>query len=112
MARIFFIFYYSSFGKVFLGNYNGSSVAIKQYSTLTTEDNTSEAQLFSKFHSPYIVNFFGICQTMNSLVIEFCKFGSIDSCYNRKEMNDSFKLLACLDCARGMKVLLLFLLSI
>ena len=93
-----------SFGKVYLGNYNGSSVAIKQYSTLTTEDNTSEAQLFSKFHSPYIVNFFGICQSLNSLILEFCKFGSLDSCYSRKEMNDRFKLLACLDCARGMKV--------
>ncbi len=101
---IFIFITFISFGKVFLGTYNGEKVAIKQYSTLTTENNNSEAQMFAKLHSPYITNFFGVCQTLNSLVIEFCKFGSLDSCYGRKEMNERFKLLACLDCAKGMKV--------
>jgi len=39
------------------------------------------------------------------MIIEFCKFGALDSCYGRKEMTDHFKLLACLDCAKGMKFL-------
>ena len=56
--------------------------------------------MFSKLHSPYIVNFYGICPTNNSMIIEFCKFGALDSCYGRKEMTNHFKLLACLDCAK------------
>jgi hypothetical protein len=106
---------------VYLGSFKGSEVAVKMYPTLTQEDNEKEANMLSKLHSPFIVTFFGISvcsslldlsdlltvlfqQTLNAMVIEFCKYGSVDGLYDRKEMTSSMQLLICSDCSLGMKV--------
>ena len=59
------------FGKVYKGLFKGEEVAIKQYSGLTKIDNDKEAQMFYRLCSPYVVSFYGICKSTNSLVIEF-----------------------------------------
>ncbi len=92
------------YGKVFKGIYHGSEVAIKKFSALTTEANNNEAQTYNKLHSPYIVTFYGISPTLNSLIIEYCKYGSVDKCYKDKKMNSQIKMLICYDCAMGMNV--------
>ena len=92
------------FGKVYKGLFKGEEVAIKQYSGFTKTNNDKEAQMFYRLRSPYVVSFYGICKSTNSLVIEFCKYGSIESCYKSKKMTKEVKALMCYDCAMGMKV--------
>ena len=92
------------FGKVYKGLFKGEEVAIKQYSGLTKIDNDKEAQMFYRLRSPYVVSFYGICKSTNSLVIEFCKYGSVESCYKNKKLTKEVKALMCYDCAMGMKV--------
>lgn len=89
---------------MYKGLFKGEEVAIKQYSGLTKIDNDKEAQMFYRLRSPYIVSFYGICKSTNSLVIEFCKYGSIESCYKNKKLTKEVKALMCYDCAMGMKV--------
>ena len=98
------------FGTVFKGLYKGNEVAVKTYSGLTFENNNSEANTFSKLHSPYVVTFYGICVSTNAMIIEFCKYGSVESCYKNKKLTDEVKLLMCYDCAMGMNVSFLFFL--
>ena len=38
------------------------------------------------------------------MIIEFCKYGSVESCYKNKKLTDEVKLLMCYDCAMGMNV--------
>lgn len=75
-------------------------------------DNDKEAQMFYRLRSPYIVAFYGICKSTNSLVIEFCKYGSVESCYKNAKLTKEIKVLMCYDCAMGMKVYFLFLLPL
>ena len=42
------------------------------------------------------------------MIIEFCKYGSVESCYRNKKLTDEVKLLMCYDCAMGMNVSFLF----
>ena len=44
------------------------------------------------------------------MIIEFCKYGSVESCYKNKKLTDEVKLLMCYDCAMGMNVSFLFFL--
>ena len=110
-------FSFTRFGKVYQGTYKGNDVAIKMYSSLTKEDNEGEANMFAKLKSNYIVGFFGICvfffsvflhetqqPSINAMVIEFCKYGSLGSLYDRSELNQEMKLLMTYDCAMGMQV--------
>ena len=89
---------------MYKGNYKGNEVAIKIFSGLTTQSNNNEIDIFTKIRSPYVVNFYGICRTTNSMVIEFCKYGSIESCYGNKKLTNDVKELMCYDCAMGMNV--------
>ena len=106
LDRFPFSFTRFSYGKVYSGFYHGSEVAIKKFTFLTTEANNNEAQAYNKLHSPYIVTFYGISPTLNSLIIEYCKFGSVVNCYSNNKMNAQIKLLICYDCAMGMNVFL------
>ena len=38
------------------------------------------------------------------MIIEFCMYGSVESCYKNKKLTDEVKLLMCYDCAMGMNV--------
>ena len=89
---------------MYKGHYKGNEVAIKTFSGLTTQSNNNEIDIFTKIRSPYVVNFYGICRTTNSMVIEFCKYGSIESCYGNKKLTNDVKELMCYDCAMGMNV--------
>ena len=93
-----------TYGTVYSGKYKGTPVAIKVYKTFR-EDNNAEAHLFETFNSPYIVRFYGVCYSMNALVLEYCKFGSVEHCYNNQEMTDEVKVLICYDFARAIKYL-------
>ena len=77
---------------------------MKEY-TCFLPANDTEAQNYSKFRNDYIVGFRGVCCSLNALVIEFCKFGSVESLFGKGKLTEWLKLLICCDCARGMAYL-------
>ena len=88
-----------------MGTYNGETVAIKKYNDFHPSNDT-EAQNFFNFRNKYIVSFRGICRSLNALVLEYCRFGSVASKFKSGELTDELKVLICYDCARGMQVCL------
>ena len=89
---------------MYRGICNGEEVAVKEYTSFLGVNNT-EAQNFSKFNSPYIVRMYGACSSLNAVVLEYCRYGSVESCYGSPEMTDKMKSLICYDFARGIKYL-------
>ena len=77
---------------------------MKEY-TCFLPANDTEAQNYSKFRNDYIVGFRGVCCSLNALVMEFCKFGSVKSLFGMGKLTERLKLLICCDCARGMAYL-------
>lgn len=92
-----------SFGTVYKGTWNSSTVAVKKYNTYD-ESNNLEAQNFFNFRNEYIVLFKGLCCSLNALVLEFCKYGSVESLFKKGKLTEELKLLICYDCAKGMEV--------
>lgn len=92
-----------SYGTVYKGTWNGSTVAVKRYNTYLPS-NDAEARNFFNFRNDYIVGFRGICCSLNALVLEYCKHGSVQSWFNKGKLTDELKLLICYDCAKGMEV--------
>ena len=80
----------------------GEDVAVKKYTSFSGA-NSIEAQLFAKFSSSYIVRFYGVCYSINALVLEYCPLGSVEQCYYNQEMTEEVKALICYDFARAIK---------
>lgn len=101
------IFHLSSYGIVYKGTLNDSTVAIKKYNTFLPSNDT-EAQNFFNFRNEFIVDFRGICCSLNALILEYCRYGSVQSWFKKGRLTEELKLLICWDCAKGMKVCLIF----
>ena len=94
----------SSYANVYRGQYNGETVAVKEYTSFS-EANNVEAQNFAKFNSLYTVKLYGVCYSLNALVLEYCPYGSIEACYGKPELDVVVKKLACYDLAKAMNYL-------
>ena len=93
-----------SYANVYRGQYNGETVAVKEYTSFS-EANNVEAQNFAKFNSLYTVKLYGVCYSLNALVLEYCPYGSIEACYGKPELDVVVKKLACYDLAKAMNYL-------
>ena len=93
-----------SYANVYRGQYNGETVAVKEYTSFS-EANNVEAQNFAKFNSLYTVKLYGVCYSLNALVLEYCPYGSIEACYGKPELDAVVKKLACYDLAKAMNYL-------
>ena len=80
------------------------TVAVKEYTSFS-EANNVEAQNFAKFNSLYTVKLYGVCYSLNALVLEYCPYGSIEACYGKPELDVVVKKLACYDLAKAMNYL-------
>ena len=89
---------------MYCGQYNGETVAVKEYTSFS-EANNIEAQNFAKFNSLYIVKLYGVCYSLNALVLEYCPYGSIEACYGKPELDEEVKKMACYDLAKAMNYL-------
>ena len=94
----------TSYANVYRGQYNGETVAVKEYTSFS-EANNVEAQNFAKFNSLYTVKLYGVCYSLNALVLEYCPYGSIEACYGKPELDVVVKKLACYDLAKAMNYL-------
>ena len=92
-----------SFGTVYKRKWNEEKVALKIYNKFTAPNDT-EAQNFFNFRNDYVVGFRGICCSLNALVMEYCKYGSVQSWFKKGQLTEELKLLICYDCAQGMQV--------
>ena len=88
-----------------MGTYNEETVAIKKYNDFLSSNDT-ETQNFFNFRNEYVVRFRYICCSLNWLILEYCRFGSVASKFKSGELTDELKMLICYDCARGMQVCL------
>ena len=88
-----------------MGTYNGETVAIKKYNDFLPS-NDIEAQYFFSFGNSCVVSFRKICCSLNALILEYCRFGSVESWFKKGKLTDELKLPICYDCARGMQVCL------
>ena len=95
------------FGTVYKGTWAGETVAVKRYNMFLPSNDT-EAQNFFNFRNKYIVGFRGICCSLNSLVMECCPYGSVQSWFGKGKLTEELKILICYDCARGVQVYILF----
>ena len=77
---------------------------MKEYTSFS-EANNVEAQNFAKFNSLYTVKLYGVCYSLNALVLEYCPYGSIEACYGKPELDVVGKKLACYDLAKAMNYL-------
>ena len=95
------------YGIVYKGKWAGETVAVKRYREFLPSNDT-EAQNFFNFRSDYIVGFRGICCSLNSLIMEYCPYGSVQSWFGKGKLTEELKILICYDCARGVQVYILF----
>ena len=77
---------------------------MKEYTSFSDANNI-EAQNFAKFNSLYIVKLYGVCYSLNALVLEYCPYGSIEACYKKPELDEEVKKMACYDLAKAMNYL-------
>ena len=89
---------------MYCGRYNGETVAVKEYTSFSDANNI-EAQNFAKFNSLYIVKLYGVCYSLNALVLEYCPYGSIEACYGNSKLDEEVKKMACYDLAKAMNYL-------
>eukprot|EP01107_Rhizomastix_libera_P008390 TRINITY_DN2357_c0_g1_i1.p1 TRINITY_DN2357_c0_g1~~TRINITY_DN2357_c0_g1_i1.p1 ORF type:complete len:414 (+),score=126.53 TRINITY_DN2357_c0_g1_i1:2-1243(+) len=101
-----------SYGKVFLGKYRGESVAVKQLSLFSMGESEetkleNEVKIMAQLRSPFVVSFYGAVKTADSvsIVLEYCKYGSLSSHLGQNKLNKEVKMLVALDCAKGMQFL-------
>ena len=101
-------------GTVYIGEYRGEKVALKQISTeLLAEDPNElesinkEIKLMSQLRSSFIVKFIGAAKTSQYtyIAMEFCNFGTVTSHFGKNQLTPKLKVMICLDCARAMKYL-------
>ena len=69
------------------------------------ESNAEESQYLFNLRNDHIVHFKGICCSLNALVMEYCRFGSVRSLFGTGKLTEQLKYLICYDCAKGMKVM-------
>ena len=105
-----------SFGIVYLGNYRGSTVAIKKLKGVSDDEKQmdefyKETAMLDKFRCDYIINYFGACFIPNKIcmVTEFAQWGSVNDLMkkkqNKEDINDIVRVKILLDAARGIKYL-------
>ena len=105
-----------SFGIVFLGNYRGSTVAIKKLKGVTDDEKQldefyKETAMLDKFRCNYIINYFGACFIPNKIcmVTEFAQWGSVNDLMkkkpNKEDIKDIVRVKILLDAARGIRYL-------
>ena len=104
-----FIFWILTFryGTVYKGKWAGETVAVKRYNKFHSSNDT-EAQNSFNFRNKYIIGFKGLCCSLNSLVMEYCQYGSVQSWFGKGKLTEELKILICYDCARGVQVYILF----
>ena len=79
-----------SYKTVYKGMWNFSTVAIKKYNVFLPS-NDIEAQNFFNFRNDYIAGFRRIRRPLNALILEYCKFGSVQSWF-KKESRQKIKI--------------------
>ena len=102
-------------GVVYLGNYRGSTVAIKEMKSWGITDHKviseikREVDLMRRLRSPYIINFYGAAMSKRNMciVMEFCKYGTLSNLIHEKAalLSTELKLKVALDGAMGMSFL-------
>jgi len=95
-------------GKVSLGTWRGSSVAVKRlYATMAGEDRQAfikELAVHKSLRHPNIVQLLGVCTNPLCMVLEFMERGSLFACLQEKELELPWplRLRFAIDVARGM----------
>ena len=95
------------FGTVYKGTWAGETVAVKRYNKFHSSNDTEAQNLFN-FRNKYIIGFKGLCCSLNSLIMEYCPYGSVQSWFGKGKLTEELKILICYDCARGVQVYILF----
>ena len=81
------------FGEVWLGEWSGQAVAIKNLKLTATspqlEELKREARVMKRLRNPTIVSFYGLClENTKCIVIEYMEEGSLNSVLNKKRPQD------------------------